>query len=128
MTDTGSAISQQGMNRLEGQASGQIESADTQLALVPYQNPPSNPTPQDQHPTTQRLATPAWEGKTGTLNKAQAAQDRAEVWVTVPVDKVETRGGSSTVSPVYASPTGYQARPGESAGSLPPTIPAGHPY
>ena len=136
MSDTSGAISQQGINRLSGQAASQIESADTQLALTPYEygtapsgiNPPSNPTSQDQHPSAKRLAAPAWKGKTGTLNHAQAAQDRAEVWVTVPVDKVVTSGGSSSVSPVYASPTGYQARPGESAGSIPPTIPAGHPY
>jgi hypothetical protein len=136
MTDTSSAISQQGINRLEGQAAGQVVSADTQLALTPYEygtapggiNPHGNPTAQDQHPSAQRLATPAWQGKTGTLNRAQAAQDRAEVWVTVPVDKVETKGGSSTVSPVWATPTGYQPRPGESAGSIPPTVPAGNPY
>lgn len=133
MTDT---FTPNGINRLEGQASSQTESADTQLALTPYEygttpqgiNPPTNPTAQDQHPSAQRLAAPAWKGKTGQLNNAQSAQDRADIWVTVPVDKVETKGGSSTVSPVYASPTGYQARPGESAGSIPPTIPAGRPY
>jgi len=133
---TSSAVSQQGINRLEGQASSQLESADTQLALTPYEygtapggiNPPGNPTAQDLHPSAQRLAAPVWKGKTGTLNHAQAAEDRANIWVTVPVDKVVTKGGSTTVSPVYASPTGYQARPGESAGSIPPTIPAGHPY
>jgi hypothetical protein len=136
MSDTGSAISQQGVSRLEGQASSQLESADTQLALTPYEygtapaglNPSGNPTAQDQHPSAQRLAAPAWKGKTGTLNHAQAAQDRSNIWVTVPVDKVETVGGSTSVSPVYASPTGYQSRPGESAGSIPPAIPAGHPY
>lgn len=128
MSDTGSAVSQQGISRLERQAAGQIESSDTQLAITPYEYPPGNPTAQDLHPSAQRLATPAWKGKTGTLNHAQAAEDRANVWVTVPVDKVVTQKGSSTVSPVYASPTGYQARPGESAGSIPPTIPAGHPY
>jgi len=136
MTDTSSAVSQSGLNRLAGQASAQTIAADTQLALTPYEygmnpggiNPPTNPTTQDQHPSAQRLATPAWQGKTGTLNHAQAAQDRANVWVTVPVDKVVTRGGSSTVAPVYASPTGYVPRPGESAGSIPPTIPAGSPY
>jgi hypothetical protein len=136
MTDPSSAISQQGINRLEGQASSQLMSADTQLALTPYEygtapqgiDPSTNPTAQDQHPSAKRLAAPAWKGKTGTLNHAQAAEDRADVWVTVPVDKVETKGGSTTVSPVYATPTGYQARPGESAGSIPPTIPAGRPY
>jgi hypothetical protein len=129
-------ISPQGINRLESQASSQTVSADTQLALTPYEygttpsgvNPPTNPTAQDASPQAKRLAAPSWKGKTGTLNHAQAAEDRAPVWVTVPVDKVETKGGSSTVSPVYATPTGYQARPGESAGSIPPTIPAGHPY
>lgn len=136
MSDTGSAVTQQGINRLEGQASSELEGADVELALTPYEygttpgaiNPVGNPTPQDQHPSARRLALPAWLGKTGTLNRAQAAEDRAPVWVTVPVDKVVTKGGSTTVSPVYATPTGYQARPGESAGSIPPTMPAGHPY
>ena len=134
MTDASSAVSQQGLRRLSGQAASQTESADVALAISPYeyQGTPAGgapvPTPQDAHPSAQRLAAPAWQGKTGTLNHAQAAQDRANVWVTVPVDKVETKGGSTTVSPVYATPTGYQARPGESAGSIPPTIPAGSPY
>lgn len=136
MTGPSSAVTQQGLNRLAGQAAGQIQSADTQLALTPYEygtapqdiNPTPAPTAQAQHPSAQRLASPAWQGKTGTLNHAQAAQDRADVWVTVPVDKVETKGGSTTVSPVYATPTGYQARPGESAGSIPPAMPAGNPY
>jgi len=136
MTDTSSAVSQAGIDRLSGQAAGQIRSADTQLALTPYEygqapqgiNPPANPTAQDQHPSAQRLASPAWQGKTGVLNRAQAAQDRANVWVTVPVDKVVTRGGSSAVAPVYATPTGYVPRPGESAGSIPPVVPAGSPY
>ncbi len=71
MTDTSSAISPQGINRLEGQASSQLLSADTQLAMTPYEygttpqgiNPPTNPTAQDRHPSAQRLAAPAWKGQ-----------------------------------------------------------------
>jgi hypothetical protein len=122
------------LHRLAGQAASEQESGATQLALTPYEygtqpiTPQTNPTAQDLHPSAQRLATSAWAGKTGLLNHAQAAQDSAPVWVTVPVDKVVTRAGSSSVSPVYATPTGYKARPGESAGSIPPAMPAGRPY
>lgn len=137
MTDMSSAVTPAAIARLQSQATGQGESAAQQLALTPYEygtapqaiNPQTNPTFQDQHPSAQRLAAPGrWAGKTGQLNNAQASEDRADVWVTVPVDKVETKGGSSTVSPLYATPTGYQARPGESAGSIPPAVPAGRPY
>jgi hypothetical protein len=136
MTDTSSAVSQAALSRLQGEATSQAVSSNTQLALTPYEfgnvpagiNPPGNPTAQDAHPSAQRLAGGQWGGKTSQLNRAQAAEDQAPVWVTVPVDKVETKGGSSTVAPLYASPTGYTPRPGESAGSIPPTVPAGRPY
>lgn len=134
--DNSSAITPAALDRLSRQASQQGISANTQLALTPYEfgldpggiNPQTNPTAQDQHPSAQRLASPQWQGKTGQLNHAQAAQDRADVWVTVPVDKVVTAGGNASVAPVYATPTGYASRPGESAGSIPPTVPAGRPY
>lgn len=136
MTDTSSAVSPAALSRLERQASAQQIAASTQLALTPYEygttpgdiNPPANPTAQDAHPSAQRMAAPIWAGKTGQLNHAQAAQDRSDIWVTVPVDKVETKGGSTTASALYATPQGYAPRPGESAGSIPPTIPAGRPY
>lgn len=136
MTDTSSAITPSAIARLESQAGQQGTADSQQLALTPYEygttpqgiNPPTNPTTQDQHPSAQRLASPQWQGKTGTLNHAQAAQDRSDVWVTVPVDKVVTGGGGAAVAPVYATPTGYAARPGESTGSLPPNVPAGRPY
>lgn len=134
--DPSSAVSPAALDRLRGQAAGQLESSDTQLALTPYEygnapqgiNPPANPTHQDAHPSAQRLAAPKWDGKTSQLNHAQAAEDHAPVWVTVPVDKVVTSGGSTSIAPVYATPTGYAARPGDSAGSIPPVVPAGRPY
>jgi hypothetical protein len=134
--DNSSAITPAAIDRLRGQATQQGISDSTQLALTPYEygttpgniNPPTNPTAQDQHPSAQRLSAPVWAGKTGQLNHAQAAQDRSDVWVTVPVDKVVAANGGAAVAPVYASPTGYQARPGESAGSIPPVVPAGKPY
>jgi hypothetical protein len=130
------AVSQSALYRLMNTAAGQQESADSALALTPYEygNVPimpstTNPTTQDRHPSAQRLAAGGqWAGKTSQFNHAQAAQDRANVWVTVPVDEVVTRGGASSVQPVYATPTGYAPRPGESRGSIPPTIPAGRPY
>jgi hypothetical protein len=136
MTDTSSAVTPAALARLETQAGRQQASGATQLALTPYEygttpagiNPPTNPTAQDQSPSAQRLAAPNWQGKTGLLNNAQAAQDNADVYVTVPVDKVVTKGGSSSVTPVYATTQGYRARPGQSAGSIPPPIPAGRPY
>jgi hypothetical protein len=136
MTDTSSAVTPSAIARLENQATGQQVASSTQLALTPYEygtapggiNPATNPTAQDQHPSAQRLAGTKWQGKTSTLNNAQAAEDRAPVWVTVPVDKVETKGGSSSVAPLYATPGGYVPRPGESAGSIPPAMPAGRPY
>jgi hypothetical protein len=120
------------LNRLAGQAASQQESADSALAMVPYEYPggapPTNPTTQDQHTSTQRLASKQWAGKTSTLNAAQAAQGDADVWVTVPVDRVITDGTSSKVAPVYSSTKGYRSRPGESAGSIPPVPAAGRPY
>jgi hypothetical protein len=134
MTDTSSAVSPAALNRLEAAATQQQVANSTQLAETPYEygttpgaiNP--GPTAQAQHPSAQRLASSQWQGKTGTLNNAQAAQDSAPVWVTVPVDKVETKGGSTTASALYATPSGYKPRPGESAGSIPPAMPAGRPY
>jgi hypothetical protein len=136
MTDTSSAVTPAALFRLNSEAQSQGESAATQLALTPYEygtapagiNPPTNPTAQDLHPSMQRLASPQWAGKTSALNHAQAAEGGAPVWVTVPVDKVETKAGSSAAAPVYATPKGYVARPGESAGSIPPYVPAGRPY
>jgi hypothetical protein len=134
MTDTSSAVSQAGLYRLSGDAYRQGEADSTQLALTPYEfgrqavTPQTNPTTQDRHPSAQRLAATSWAGKTSQLNRAQAAQDGAPVWVTVPVDKVETRAGSTATAPVYATPQGYRPRPGESAGSIPPVVPAGRPY
>jgi hypothetical protein len=129
MPDDTGIVSQSAINRLESNAQGQSESASTQLALTPYEygsQPGSiNPTAQDQHPAARRLASPKWEGYTGTLNRAQAAQDSSNVWVTVPVDKILVTGNKAAVAPVYASARGYRSRPGESTGSIPPTIGAG---
>lgn len=133
----GSAITPAALNRLEDQAYQQSESSARQIALTPYEyglnpggiNPAQslNPTAQDQHPSAQRLASGQWHGKTGMLNHAQAAEDNAPVWVTVPVDKVQTRGPVSTANEVYATPKGYVPRPGQSGGSIPPVHHAGRP-
>jgi hypothetical protein len=137
MGGSSSAISQAALDRLNNQAAGQLEANSTQLALTPYEygldpgainQPPTNPTAQDLHPSAQRLATNQWQGKTSQLNHAQAAAPGAPVWVTVPVDKVITRNGNAAVTPTYASTRGYVPRPGESVGSIPPPMPAGHPY
>jgi hypothetical protein len=136
MTDQG-AVSQAALQRLMVEGAGQSESASRQLALTPYEygmqpggiNPQTNPTHQDTAPSAQRLAAPVWNGKTGTLNNAQAAQPGSQVWVTVPVDKVTTTPqGASAATPVYASTKGYVPRPGESRGSIPPGMPVGRPY
>jgi hypothetical protein len=136
MTDQG-AVSQAALQRLMIEGASQGESASAQLAMTPYEygtaprgiNPQTNPTHQDAAPAAQRLAAPVWQGKTGTLNNAQAAEDSAPVWVTVPVDKVTTTpSGASHATPVYASTKGYVPRPGESGGSIPPPQAAGHPY
>jgi len=134
MTDTSSAVTPAALDRLQLQATGERESAARQLALTPYEYGDQpimpramNPTTQDRHPSAQRLASGQWNGYSGQVNHAQAAQDSAPVWVTVPVDKVETRASGAAVAPVYASPTGYRPRPGESAGSIPPPVAAGRP-
>ena len=130
----GDVVTQAALDRLNGQGTAQTEAASQQLALTPYEYGTApggidpGPHPQAAHPSAQRLGAPNWQGKTGLLNNAQAAQDRADVWVTVPVDKVVSAGGSSKVAPVYASPQGYVPRPGESTGSIPPALPAGRPY
>lgn len=137
MTDLSQPVGPAGLDRFNDAASQQGIQASQQLALTPYEygtapgsiNPQQmNPTAQDQHPSAQRLATNKWAGKTGLLNNAQAAEDRADVYVTVPVDKVVTSGRSAAVAPVYATPTGYVPRPGESVGSIPPPVAAGRPY
>ena len=131
-----SAVTPAALNRLELQAAQQEGTASRQLALTPYEygldpggiNPHTNPTAQDKHPSAQRLASGQWAGKTGMVNHAQAAEGGAPVWVTVPVDKVTTKGAVSSANPVYASPRGYVPRPGQSRGSIPPTIPTTRPY
>jgi hypothetical protein len=134
MTDTSSVVTPAAINRLSQQAASQQETASTQLALTPYEygaqpiTPQTGPTAQDAHPSAQRLATNQWAGKTSTLNNAQAAAGDSDVYVTVPVDKVVTSRGSSKVAPVYATSKGYRSRPGDSRGSIPPTVPAGRPY
>jgi len=138
-----SAMTGSALDRLSGDAAAQVQRNSTQLALTPYEygldpggiNPqtsvPSGPTPQDQHPSAQRLNSSAWAGKTGMLNHAQAAEDNAPVWVTVPVDKVTTKGpiseSSASANAVYATPKGYQPRPGNSPGSIPPVPQTGRP-
>lgn len=130
----GPAVSPAALSRLQAEAAGESVSAATALALTPYEygdmpiNPQTNPTRQDQSPSAQRLSGQQWQGYTSRLNHAQAAQDNSQVWVTVPVDKVVTSGQVTTANPVYSSTKGYVARPGESAGSIPPAMPAGRPY
>lgn len=133
MTDVSSTgsevVNPAGVARLDRQAAAQSESSGA--ALASYQDPGlMNPTTQDQHPSAQRLsgASGAYGGYTGQLNHAQAAQADSDVWVTVPVDRVITGGGSSKVAPVYSTSKGYRSRPGDSAGSIPPTPAAGRPY
>jgi len=131
----GGIMTQSAFGRLEGQATQQQIANQTQLALTPWEygttpgniNPQTNPTAQDLHPSAQRLNSGQWQGKTSQLNHAQAAQDGSDVWVTVPVDKVSTRGPVSTSNPVYASTKGYVPRPGESGGSIPPVARHGRP-
>jgi hypothetical protein len=120
----GGAITASALNRLEGQSAGQLRANDVGLANAGQ----LNPTAQDLHPSAQRLSSAQLDGKTSQLNNAQAAQPDSEVWVTVPVDKVTTSGGSSSVTPVYASAKGYVPRPGESRGSVPPGPRVGRPY
>jgi hypothetical protein len=122
-------FTQSALNRLESQAASQGESASTALAMAPYEYE-STPgtiksTDQELHPSAMRLATPKWAGYTSTLNRAQASQDQADVWVTVPVDKVVASQGSHAIAPVYATTQGYKSRPGESTGSIPPSVGAG---
>jgi hypothetical protein len=137
MSDTSSVVSPAALSRLQGQAASQGESASTQLALTPYEYGtapqginPTNPNAQDTHPSAQRLATSQWAGKTSDLNHAQASAGGGEVWVTVPVDKVTTTQTSAKVAPVYQTEQGYRAKPGESAGSIPPAAASavGRPY
>jgi hypothetical protein len=128
VTTTEGVITPAALDRLSGQAAGQREATAVGLANAGQNRPPTNPTAQDLHPSAQRLASGQLDGKTGQLNNAQAAQPGSEVWVTVPVDKVTTSGGSSSVTPVYASTQGYVPRPGESRGSVPPGHRAPRPY
>ncbi|HUO48232.1 MAG TPA: hypothetical protein VMU09_05315 [Acidimicrobiales bacterium] len=123
MTDT---FTPGAVNRLEYDAGAQQSRAQTQLALLqPAATSPPVPS-QMAHPSAQRLQTPAWQGSTSQLNRAQAAQADADVWVTVPVDKVSVApGGGHSIAPVYASTKGYRPRPGESVGSIPPAVAVG---
>lgn len=106
-------------------AQGALQGAAVAAAMDSAPATPQGTPAQDLHPSMQRLSTDQWHGMTGQLNRAQAAQDQADVWVTVPVDKVVVQGnGTGHVAPVYAAPQGRQPRPGESAGSIPPTMKA----
>jgi hypothetical protein len=112
-----SSITPAALRRLEGQGASQAEASTASLASL---GAPMGPTAQELHPSARRLDSGQWDGKTGQLNHAQAAQPGSEVWVTVPVDKITTTGASSSAVPVYASTQGYVPRPGESRGSVPP--------
>lgn len=67
-------------------------------------------------PALSRLSNP-------TATSSMPQQQSNEVWVTVPVDKVEVVGGKGTVTPVYATADGYQSP--ASGNAIPPTPAAG---
>ena len=138
-SEGGGVVTPSAFDRLGQQGSDQVAQNASQLALTPYEygldpgginQQSSNPTPQDLHPSAQRMGTSQWAGKTSQVNHAQAAEgsDNNPVWVTVPVDKVTTRGPISNSNAVYMTPKGYTPKPGESGGSIPPVPPAGRPY
>lgn len=122
--------SAQALSRFNWQAAQQGNQAATNLALLEAENTQAAGSggtaaaAQAAHPATQRLSTNQWAGMTGQVNHAQAAQDvstAGQVWVTVPVDKVQTTpGGGQAAAPVYATSQGYKSKPGESTGSIPP--------
>ena len=119
--------SAQDVSRVAQEGAAQSNQGAVNLALLEAENTqaaagaPTSGGSQDTHPSVQRLSSPAWAGFTGQLNGAQAAAEDADVWVTVPVDKVVTTPtGAAGIAPVYASTKGYRARPGESVGSIPP--------
>lgn len=111
----------------EGQNAAQTLAGQEALAATEAAPAPQQDAGQAGHPAMQRLATNQWDGYTGQLNRAQAAQGNADVWVTVPVDKVEVKpDGRGHAAPVFATTQGYRPRPGESAGSVPPTMKVPH--
>ena len=124
--------SAQSLSRFNRQAAQQGSQAAVNLALLEAETTQAGAggTPQaqaqDGHPSVQRLAGDQWQGMTGQVNNAQAAQGAespGSVWVTVPADRVTVAPtGAHTVAPVYATPKGYRAKPGESAGSIPPPM------
>jgi cytoskeletal protein RodZ len=117
------------LSRFNTSAAAEGNQAAVNLALLEAENTGAAGTTlqltaaamQAQSPSMQRLTSPQWAGMTGQMNNAQQAQGGGPVWVTVPVDKViQAPGGGTGIAPVYATPKGYQARPGESVGSIPP--------
>lgn len=124
------SISPDALSRFEYQAADEQSDARRRLALAQpaavQGTVPAGLGTGAGHPSAHRLNSSAWQGFTNDLNRAQAAQADADVWVTVPVDKVTIApGGGHAIAPVYASTKGYRPRPGESAGSVPPTVAVG---
>lgn len=123
------------LRRLSRRGAAQQEGANQALAgqeaLAAYEtaSPAAGyqPGPEAASPAAQRLSTSQWQGKTGVLNNAQAAQATSEpAWVTVPVDKVVVQGdGRGHVAPVYATTKGYKGARGQTGGSVPPTVAVG---
>jgi hypothetical protein len=66
-----------------------------------------------QSPGMQRMSTPTPPSSSSSLPGG------ADVWVTVPVDKVSVANGKGTAQPLFAAGSGYQDQP------IPPTTTTG---
>ena len=80
--------------------------------------------PADSGQAAQAAASPT----VGRFSQPPASSSRgqtSDVWVTVPVDKVEVANGKGTATPLYSAATGYR-RTGQ-GNTIPPTMAAGRP-
>lgn len=68
----------------------------------------------DQSASVARMSTPP---------QSQGKQLESDVWVTVPVDKVQVANGRGTITPLYADAKGY--REPASGNRIPPVVAAG---
>ena len=78
----------------------------------------------DQGQAAQAAASPT-AGRFSQPPASSSAGMTSDVWVTVPVDKVEVRNGKGTVTPLYADAVGYR-NTGQGR-NIPPTPAAGRP-
>jgi hypothetical protein len=79
----------------------------------------------DQQQTAQNGSSPALSRMTTPPPSQSRTGSGEDVWVTVPIDKVEVANGKGTVTPLYAQGTGYGPPANGKGQTIPPVSTTG---